>query len=93
MSRTNGDSQLEIVCVSFNKENERGIEVASAGREDNIFENKMEIPVESAKLQSNDTIITSRGITIKFPPKSYKNLKSNREARTSIRRKSSGIEK
>lgn len=44
MSQTSGDSKnYDIVCISFVKENERGIKVTEANRKDSFLEQTMEI--------------------------------------------------
>lgn len=44
MSQTSGDSKsYDVVCMSFGKENERGIEVVEANKKDSFLEQTMEI--------------------------------------------------
>lgn len=44
MSQTSGDSKsYDVVCISFGKENEKGIQVTEANKKDSFLEQTMEI--------------------------------------------------
>ncbi len=44
MSQTSGDSKnYDVVCISFGKENEKGIQVTEAKKKDSFLEQTMEI--------------------------------------------------
>ncbi len=44
MSQTSGDSKnYDVVCISFGKENEKGIKVTEANKKDSFLEQTMEI--------------------------------------------------
>lgn len=51
MSQTSGDSKnYDVVCISFGKENEKGIQVTEANKKDSFLEQTMEIPVGTCEL-------------------------------------------
>ena len=51
MSQTSGDSKnYDVVCISFGKENEKGIKVTEANKKDSFLEQTMEIPVGTSEL-------------------------------------------
>lgn len=51
MSQTSGDSKnYDVVCMSFGKENERGIEVVEANKKDSFLEQTMEIQAVAREL-------------------------------------------
>lgn len=44
MSQTSGDSKnYDVICISFGKENEKGIQVTEAKKKDSFLEQTMEI--------------------------------------------------
>ena len=44
MSQTSGDSKnYDVVCISFGKENEKGIKVTEAKKKDSFLEQTMEM--------------------------------------------------
>lgn len=95
MSRTNGDSEAYIVCMSTKKENERGLAVIANGeKEANLLD--LEIALEDAVMQENDILVTKRG-NIKFPPRTFNAIASSRKDRRTIKatrnNKNQGFEK
>lgn len=91
MSRTNGDSEAYIVCMSTKKENERGLEVIANGEKNANFLD-LEIALEDGAMQGNDTLVTKRG-TIKFPPKTFNAIMSSRKDRRTRNNRNQGLEK
>lgn len=78
MNHTIEDSKnYDVVCISFGKEKERGIEVTENGSKDSFLEQTMEIKAKSSELQSNGRL---KGNNIhKF--NDYKKLKENNKNR------------
>jgi len=75
MNRTIEDSkEFDIVCMSFGKEKERGIEVVEAGQKDSFLLETMEIKTTKATL--ND---------MKFSKEQQELLRKNRDARRTIK--------
>lgn len=71
MNRTIEDSkEFDIVCMSFGKEKERGIEVVEAGQKDSFLLETMEIKTTNTTL--ND---------MKFSKEQQELLRKNRDAR------------
>ena len=71
MNRTIEDSkEFDIVCMSFGKEKERGIEVVEAGQKDSFLLETMEIKATKATLSD-----------MNFSKEQQKQLRENREAR------------
>ena len=51
MSQTSGDSKnYDVVCISFGKENEKGIKITEANKKDSFLEQTMEIKAVTCKL-------------------------------------------
>lgn len=95
MSRTNGDSEAYIVCMSTKKENERGLEVIANGEKEANFLD-LEIALEDGVMQENNTLVTKRG-NIKFPPKTFNAVTTARKDRRTAKairiNKNKGLEK
>lgn len=95
MNQTSGDSEAYIVCMSTKKENKRGLDVIANGAKGADFL-ALEIPLEDGTMKANDTLETKKGI-IKFPPKTFNAVASNRDDRRTIRAikrsKNNGFEK
>ena len=71
MNQTIADSKgFDIVCMSFGKERERGIEVVGAGKKDSFLTETMEIKAENC---------TARDM--KFTKAQMEALMANRKAR------------
>lgn len=71
MNRTIEDSRnYDVVCMSFGKEKERGIEVIQAGEKDSFLEQTMEIPAMTCNI--ND---------MKLSREQQKQVMENREKR------------
>lgn len=71
MNRTIEDSQnFDIVCISFGKEKEKGIEVKSKGQKDSFLTDTMEISATNCNAQD-----------MKFSREQIETLKANRETR------------
>ena len=67
MNRTTADSRdYDVVCMSFAKEKQRGIEVVEAGEKDNLFEENMIIHTENSEILENGTMKTEAGKIINF---------------------------
>ena len=87
-----GSQNFDIVFMSVGKE-EKGFKVEAAGEKSTVFNDGLIITVEDGELMENDTLKTAKGI-IKFPPKTYKNLKNTRDDRkvSRTRRNNKGME-
>ena len=72
MNRTTEDSKKEfdIVCMSFGKEKEKGIEVVEAGEKDSFLNEIMEIKAGNCT-----------ALDMKFSKEQMAQLRKNREAR------------
>lgn len=70
---------FDIVCMSFGKEKEKGINVVQGAVKTSIFNDNIELKVEEGKLKDNDTIETLNGEIIKLKKGSYKTIKQNRK--------------
>lgn len=83
MSRTNGDSKgFDIVCMSFGKENERGIKVISSGEKDSFLSETMEIKATNCRLED-----------MNFTREQLKTLEENRKNRKATRTKTTNTER
>ena len=95
MSRTNGDSEAYIVCMSTKKENERGLTVIANGEKGANFLD-LEIALEDGAMQENNILVTKKG-NIKFPPRAFNTIVSSRKdrktAKSTRNNKSQGLEK
>jgi len=82
-----GSNAIDLLCLSFVKENEKGLTVVPGGaasKESNILEN-IEIKVENSELRSNNTLQTENGKIIKFDDKAFEKVKENKENRKTQR--------
>ena len=71
MNRTIEDSkEFDIVCMSFGKEKEKGIEVVEAGKKDSFLLETMEIKTTNATLKD-----------MNFSKEQQKLLRENRDSR------------
>lgn len=62
MNRTTADSRdYDVVCMSFAKEKQKGIEVLEAGEKDNLFGENMIIHAGNSEILENGTIKTEVG--------------------------------
>ena len=81
MNRTIEDSKnYDVVCMSFGKEKQRGIEVIKAGKKDSFLEQTMDIEAKSCSMDS-----------LKLSNEQKQQVKKNRETRiteNALRRKS-----
>lgn len=76
---TEGSNAFDILCMSFNKEKERGLEVVQGGSKNCIFDEGMFIEAEDGEIRSNDTLKTTKGTIIKFEEKAFERVKRNRK--------------
>ena len=75
MNRTIEDSRkFDVVCMSFGKEQEKGIEVIGAGEKDSFLEQTMEIKAESCNAKE-----------MNFSKEQIEQLIENRKARKTTR--------
>lgn len=52
MSQTSGDSKnYDVICISFGKENEKGIQVTEAKKKDSFLEQTMEIQAVTCNME------------------------------------------
>lgn len=72
-------ANFDIVCMSFGKENERGLKVIQGASKNSIFNEEMLIKAEDGKLMENNTLKTENGNIIKFKEKAFEKLKENRK--------------
>lgn len=72
-------ANFDIVCMSFGKENERGLKVIQGASKNSIFDEEMIIKAEDGKLMKNNTIQLANGNIIKFEEKAFEKLKENRK--------------
>lgn len=72
-------ANFDIVCMSFGKENERGLKVIQGASKNSIFNEEMLIKAEDGKLMENNTLKTENGNIIKFEEKAFEKLKENRK--------------
>lgn len=82
MNRTIEDSKgFDIVCMSFGKEQEKGIKVVKAGKKDSFIEaDLMEIKAENSKLLENGNLEKENGnIIVNFAD--YKQAKENNNSK------------
>lgn len=83
MNRTTADSKAEefdIVCMSFGKEPQKGIEVVEAGQKDSFLKETMEIKAGNCKLLKNGNLEMETGnIIVNFAD--YKQAKNNNESK------------
>ncbi len=70
---------FDMVCMSFDKQKERGLEVIQGASKNSIFDEDMTIIAEDSELRSNDTIKTKKGNIIKFEQKAFAKVKQNRK--------------
>ncbi len=70
---------FDMVCMSFDKQKERGLEVIQGASKNSIFDEDMTIIAEDSELRSNDTIKTKKGNIIKFEQKAFTKVKQNRK--------------
>ena len=75
MNRTIEDSQeYDVVCMSFGKEKQKGINVEQAGQKDSFLSETMEIKAQSCT--AND---------MKFSKEQMEILNANRKARKTVK--------
>lgn len=72
---------FDMVCMSFDKKKERGLEVIQGASKNSIFDENMTIIVEDSEIRSNDTIKTKEGKIIKFEEKAFAKVKQNRKSK------------
>ena len=81
MNRTIEDSkQFDVVCMSFGKEKQKGIEVVEAGEKDSFILQTMEIKAENCELLKNGNLKTEGGKNI-INFADYAKVKNNNESR------------
>lgn len=78
---TEGSSAInfDMVCMSFGKENERGLKVVQGATKNSIFNEEMEIRAEDSKMREDNTIELANGKIIKFEDKAFETIKRNRK--------------
>lgn len=71
MSQTSGDSKnYDVICISFGKENEKGIQVTEAKKKDSFLEQTMEIQAVTCNMEE-----------MKFSKEQKERILENRKAR------------
>lgn len=70
---------FDMVCMSFGKEQERGLKVVQGAAKNSIFNEDMELRTEDGQLNENDTIELANGKIIEFKKGAYKRIKQNRK--------------
>ena len=80
---TEGSSAInfDILCMSFGKENERGLKVVQGASKNSIFDEEMVIKAENGTLRENNTLESANGNIIKFEEKAFEKLKENKIGR------------
>lgn len=80
---TQGSNALkfDIVCLSFDKEQEKGLKVIQGASKNSEFDEKMSIKVENGALRSNNTIQSENGNIIVFKENAFKDLKEKIQER------------
>lgn len=80
---TEGSSAMnfDILCMSFGKENERGLKVVQGASKNSIFDEEMVIKAENGTLRENNTLESANGNIIKFEEKAFEKLKENKTER------------
>ncbi len=71
----------DMVCMSFDKEKERGLKVVQGASKNSIFDENMSIIAEDSEIRSNDTIKTKEGKIIKFEERAFAKVKQNRKSK------------
>ncbi len=70
---------FDMVCMSFDKEKERGLKVVQGASKNSIFDENMNIIAEESELRSNNTLKTKSGNIIKFEEKAFEKVKQHRK--------------
>lgn len=78
---TEGSNKIDIVCMSFGKEKQKGLIVEAGGEKSTIFNDSMTITTEKSELIENDTLKTEDGKIIKLSQGTYKEIKSREETK------------
>lgn len=78
---TEGSSAInfDMVCMSFGKENERGLKVVQGASKNSIFDEEMEIRAEISEIREDNTVKTANGNIINFEEKAFETVKENRQ--------------
>lgn len=72
---------FDIVCMSFEKENERGLKVVQGAEKNSLFNEEMIIKAEDGQLRSNNTLESANGSIIKFANNAFETIKQNTKSR------------
>ena len=72
---------FDILCMSFGKENERGLKVVQGASKNSIFDEEMVIKAENGTLRENNTLETETGNIISFDAKAFGKVKENLKSR------------
>lgn len=70
---------FDMVCMSYGKENERGLKVVEGATKNSIFNEEMEIKAEDSEMRKDSTIQTASGRIITFEENAFEKLKENRK--------------
>lgn len=73
---------FDMVCMSFGKEQERGLKVVQGAAKNSIFNEDMELKAEDGILRENDTIESASGKIVEFKKGTYKKVKQNRKMKS-----------
>lgn len=81
MNQTTADSEkIDVVCMSFGKEPQKGLEVVEAGEKDSFLLETMEITVGKSELLENGNLKVENGNNI-INFGDYAQLKKNNQTR------------
>lgn len=84
---------FDILCMSFGKENERGLKVLQGASKNSIFDEEMVIKAESGSLRANNTLETATGNIISFNDKAFEIVKENFKSRKTKSKRVSKIDR
>lgn len=70
---------FDIVCMSFDKEREKELNVITGAEKNIIFNEEMAIRVENSTLRENNTLETENGTIISFKEDAFKTVEKNRK--------------
>lgn len=72
---------FDIVCMSFGKENKRGLKVVEGAEKNSLFNEDMIIKTEDGELKENNTLQLENGNIIKFEERAFAKLQENRKSK------------
>lgn len=70
---------FDMVCMSFDKKKERGLNIIIGAEKNIIFNEEMAIKAENSTLRDNNTLETENGTIINFKEEAFKTVNKNRK--------------